>query len=287
MTTPPGLERKAALDQIQKGEKAFARVQQRELDLFQHLVSGKQLVAQASRDIEVLDGLLKTMLTSGYIVAVGVKALGGTIQSNVKGDLNPSKNDPSLSRRSLGSLRIQTKTSETAMVSLVRIGKHRETASYLQNGVSKISLLVTFFNGTSELSHCLLGRKPREAKGLNEDTNYFQDYPWFHLRRIFPIHSTNFRDSKTVKIDNGEYEEGVGSEALSPYVFDEIPSYGTWHSGYVAIVRDEATFVVVHRLPAQFARNLTGVSVRAISSDEAYFDASPKKSYLMCNTPLF
>jgi hypothetical protein len=74
--TPQGLEREAALDQIREEEKAFARVQQREADLFQRLVSGEQLAEQALSDKEIIDGLLKTILTSGYIVTVGdVKAV--------------------------------------------------------------------------------------------------------------------------------------------------------------------------------------------------------------------
>ena len=68
---PKGLERETAFDQIREGEKAFVRVQQRETEFFQRLVSGEQLVARASKDTDVVDELLKTIVTSGHVVTVG------------------------------------------------------------------------------------------------------------------------------------------------------------------------------------------------------------------------
>ena len=69
--TPQGRERDAALDHIRKGAQAFARVQQREGEFFQRLVSGKQLVDQARSDKAIVNDLLKTIADSGFIVTVG------------------------------------------------------------------------------------------------------------------------------------------------------------------------------------------------------------------------
>ena len=122
---------------------------------------------------------------------------------------------------------------------LVRIGKHRETAEYFQNGVMKLALLVTFLNSTSEPSHCLL---------WNEEQCCERDL-WFQMRRIFPIKSFFYREKfKITEFDNGKYW------------MRESPN-----GGYVGIVHDEVTYVAQHRLPAQFVRNLTGVSIRAIA----------------------
>lgn len=261
--TPQGPEREIALDQIREGEKAFARVQQREADLFQRFVSGKQLVEQASSDKEVVDELLKTIVTSGYVVTVGdvkavadsgkpdrfildiaimirlsealqetvshaASALGGTIQSDVEAQLNTLSTV----------LRIGTDDRRNVKVSLLRLGKHRETARYFQIEVMRLGLLLTFFNDTSEPSYCLI--KPDRFS-----------FGWFKVRRIFPVSSVNSYKNLFL-IDNGRYDMEQ---------FTTTQESG----GYVAMVRDEATFVAQHTLPAQAMKNLTGVSVRVLS----------------------
>jgi len=252
---PQGLEHEAALDQIREREKAFARVQQREGEFFQRLVSGKQLVESARRDKEIIDGLLKTIVDNGYIVKVGdveavatpeeeyvltlkmpltirlsetvqeavsnaARALGGTMQS-----------DQEVSISNYGNMK----------VTLVRLGKHPETANYFQDGVMKLALLVTFLNSTSEPFFCRLWH----SAGFRDGDQ------WFPVRRIFPI--LFLFTGKITKIDNGSYD------TIAPSMREIV------NSGYVGIVHDEATFVAQHRLPPWFVKNLTGVSVRAIS----------------------
>jgi len=302
---PQGREREAALDQIREGEKAFARIQQRETEFFQRLVSGKQLVEQASSDKEVVDELLKTIVTRGYVVTVGevkaatvprepdilalnvpltirvsealheavsqaASALGGTMRSDVEVSLRTDFHAP---------LRIGTDTRSNAKVTLVRLGKYLDTARYFQDRVMKLALLVTFLDGTSEPSYCFLMPWGQPPSPLN-----FRYLPgedeWFAVRRMFPVSEVRL-SGKTFgnnvhreSIDNGAYDETIACEedvnvnCRFPKLKDrmketrqDIPG----RNGYVAIVRDEATFVVQHKLPAQSVKNLTGVNVRVLS----------------------
>jgi len=320
--TPQGREREAALDQIREGEKAFARVQQRETEFFQRLVSGKQLVAQASSDKEIVDELLKTIVTSGYVVTVGearavkvsekkdmlalnvpltirvsealykavsqaASALGGIMRSDVKVWLPYGPQNQSESKipriGATPDLSYQT-------VTLVRLGKYRETANYFQDRVMKLALLVTFLNSTNKPLQCLLGPRNRySSKDMALDGSWEDD--WFPLRRIFPVDEVSkFAESKLIdnsdRIDNGYYDMRRACEEaealkkpcrslrgnitrLSGKEGRDIPE----QHGYVAIVRDEATFVAQFKLSAKIMKNLTGVRVRVLSNtaqDEQY-----------------
>lgn len=281
--TPQGPERNATLDQIREGEKTFARVQQREADLFQRLVSGKQLIAQATYDKDILDELLKTIIDNGFRATVGevqavvtpeklnlkvpitirltetlheaasrtAKALGGTVESEVK--VTTARN----------SLRIGTETRREAKVTLVRMGKSPETAKYFQDWVERLALLVKFSSDTSEptnenTAYCLLGPEfwhfstIGEYKLIPYADRISTDY--FPLRRIFPVFS------------------GRGYTPIFDDTFREVSSNDPFWSpdrkhspsGYVAIVQDEAAFVVKHRLPTYLVRKLTGVSVSVV-----------------------
>ena len=250
--TPQGPERNAALDQIREGEKAFARAQQREGEFFQLLVSGKQLVEQASRDKEVIDRLLETILTSGYIVTVGdvqavvdsekpeqlvlrvpltiqlsksiqeivshaASVLGGSVQSDsVFFDVRK--------------VRVGSEDRAHAAVTLVRLAKDPELKHYFQQGVSKIGLQLIFPDSSSNSSNCLLdvyGRKKRLLADRNE---------W---RRIFAYSTYDWQKSMLEREPFGLHE-------------------------YVVIVGDGARVVAEHRLPTQSAGRLTSVSVRAV-----------------------
>ncbi|MGH9425079.1 MAG: hypothetical protein ACRD2L_02055, partial [Terriglobia bacterium] len=303
--TPQGPEREAALDQIRNGEKAFARVQQKEADLFQRLVSGKQLVAQASRDKEIIDGLLKTILTSGYVVTVGdvqvaavsgkpdvltlkvplsirvsetlheevskvVSAMGGTMRPDVDVHLDGGRNAFPLrfGKDTHYGARVLSNGEilrSGTRVTLVRIGKDLETANYFQDEVMRLAFLLTFLNGANEPFQCVLG--PQLMGGLAVG-----EADWFPLRRLFPVQA--IRQGKTLKhqiltmIANGTYD-------LEPEMNSYSGPYSTapQDRGYVAVVRDEAIFVAQHRLPAQSVSSLTSVSVRALSitaQDELY-----------------
>lgn len=311
--TPKGREREAALDQIREGEKAFARVQQRETEFFQRLVSGKQLVAQASSDKEVVDELLNTIVTSGYVVTVGdvqavtvpgepdmlalnvpltirlsetlheamshaVSALGGTMRSDVGVWLPWSYQSGSRP------LRIGAAPRSEATVTLVRLGKYLETAKYFQDRVMKLALLVTFLNGTNEPFHCTLGPRYGDSSFIRFIYGPWED-DWFPLRRIFPVSEVynitppSYKD----RIDNGWYDESRACEEAKAlgktcrFPEQPVPKQAKQdipgRDGYVAIVRDEATFVAQLRLGAEIVKNLTGVRVRVLSNtaqDEQY-----------------
>ena len=312
---PQGMERDAALDQIREEAKAFARVQQREGEFFQRLVSGKQLVESVSRDKDIIDGLLKTIVDSGFIVTVGeVKAVAVpgetdilalnvplTIQlsktlrhavsqaSSALGGVMRSDVEVSLRTDSFSPLRIGTNDRSKAMVTLVRLGKYLETARYFQDGVMRLGFSVRFLDGTIEAAHCLLlpwgqPASPNRYPYLPQDDN------WFAVRRIFPISdvrpSSNLFDKTSGEsIDNGAVDEALACEedeyAKCRYFKRKERLYRTEldsfsRNGYVAIVRDEAIFVAQHRLPAQLVGNLTGVRIRAISFS-AQDKADPNK----------
>lgn len=225
--TPQGQERDAALDQIREEAKAFARVQQREGEFFQRLVSGKQLVESGSRDKEIIDGLLKMIAESGFIVTVGeihavavshssepimfapyvpvtirvsetlreavshaVRALDGTIRPDVEvrlQDFTDTGAQP---------LRIGKDTRSKATVTLVRLGKYLETANDFQDKVMKLALLVEFLDGTSTPFSCYLGPSGDRyhIDGVPALDFRGKDWPsweeaWFPLRRIFPVSS--------------------------------------------------------------------------------------------------
>jgi hypothetical protein len=69
--TPVGPEREAALDQIRERERAFARVQQNEAALFQRLVSGQALVAEAHDDKALIDRLIEAIKRDGHVIDIG------------------------------------------------------------------------------------------------------------------------------------------------------------------------------------------------------------------------
>ena len=81
--TPQGPERNAALDQIRASEKAFARTQQSEADLFQRLVSGEDLMQKARVAKYKVDGLLDTINNSAHVIEVG-EVTAHTEKSSVK-----------------------------------------------------------------------------------------------------------------------------------------------------------------------------------------------------------
>jgi hypothetical protein len=79
--TPQGPERNAALDQIREGEKTFALVQQREVDLFQRLVSGEDLMHKARVAKYKVDSLLDTIKNNAHVIELG-EATAHTKQSS-------------------------------------------------------------------------------------------------------------------------------------------------------------------------------------------------------------
>jgi hypothetical protein len=243
--TPQGPERNAALDQIREGEKTFSRVQQREADLFQRLVSGQQLIEHANRDKEVIDKLLETILISGYIVTVGdVQAVADSEKSDqlvlrVPLTIQVSKNIQevvSYAASVLGGsvqpdmvlfeqkVRVGSENRAHATVTLVRLAKDSELKHYFQQGVSKIGLQLMFPDSTSNPSNCLL------------DVYGNPDNEW---RRIFTYSTFDWMLSMSKR---------------RPYPLAE----------YIVIVGDGARVVAEHRIQKQSAGKLTGVNVRTI-----------------------
>jgi len=70
-TTPQGPEHDAALDQIREREKTFAYLQRSEAALFQRLVSGQALVAEAHDDKALIERLVESIKKDGHVIEIG------------------------------------------------------------------------------------------------------------------------------------------------------------------------------------------------------------------------
>lgn len=286
---PQGMEREAALDQIREEAKAFARAQQREAEFFQRVVSGKQLVQRADREREIIDGLIQTIVRSGYVMTVG----------NIKALPLSGKSDTLVINVPL-TMKVSDSLHEAATIATQALGGTVLTnlTVSLMNGRNLFPLQIGTESGygigqTSDGKRQSFGPKftvnlVRIARDL-ETANYFQDEvmrqtlvviflngekevsschlgsrsywkvrDWFELRRIFPVQNMQHGGSHAV-FGNGSYE-------LDPEMNSYSGSYSNAEEkGYVAIVNEEVTFVAQHRLPAQLVRNLTGVRISAIS----------------------
>jgi hypothetical protein len=166
-------------------------------------------------------------------------------------------------------------------VTLVRLGKYRETAEYFQEGVMEHALLIEFLfeSKPGDGGLCILG--PRLPHGVE----------WFPLRRIFPVDEVTpavgtLNPAPMEMIDNGRFEEnraflanncerdGKGvrvNKNLKRACRDlqarmkarrDIPH----QHGHVAIVHDEATFVAQVMIRDQTLSKLTGVRTRIVSA---------------------
>ena len=69
--TPTGLEREAALEQIQEQERAFASLQQSEATFFHRLVSGESLVKKAQDERHIVDALFQKIVEQGHLITIG------------------------------------------------------------------------------------------------------------------------------------------------------------------------------------------------------------------------
>jgi hypothetical protein len=271
---PRGSERDAAVDQIRDREKAFALVQQREADLFRRLISGQQLVEQASSDQEIVDRLIETIKTRGYIVTVGdtkamvvsekpdqlvinvpltiqlsetlqdalsiaANELGGTFRSDVGVSVRENQLNISPLRIGKGSEAHTRGHDSKATVVLVRMGKYMETATYFQDKIMRLAFLVTFRNGTDAPPYCLLGQESVPYRTLDSAR---LDANWFSLRRIFPVWRVGpaykwYDGVSRDSIDNGSYDI-IRSEKLSKDSRHGVQDPDLpRESGYVAVIQ--------------------------------------------------
>ena len=288
---PQGIEREAALDQIREEARTFARIQHREAEFFQRVVSGTQLVERADREREIIDGLIQMIVRSGYTMTVGnIKALPVSEKSDAL----------------VVNVPVTIKASETLHEAVTMATKAlggtvlTNLTVSLMNGRNQFPLRIGTESGygigqTSDGKRQSFGPKftvnlVRIARDL-ETATYFQEevrrqafvvtflngekevsscylgswsylaalgmQDWFERRRIFPVQNMQHGGSHAV-FGNGSYE-------LDPEMNSYSGSYSNAEEkGYVAIVNEEVTFVAQHRLPARLVGSLTGVSIRAL-----------------------
>ncbi len=110
----------------------------------------------------------------------------------------------------------------------------------------------------------------------------YTDDNWFPLRRMFPVFEIAGSNSlyQQVRIDNGWYDRSRVCEVARTkgnscrFTFKELPVAKKEtqdipsRDGYVAIVRDEATFVARLNLRADIVKKVTGVSVRVVPRNQ-------------------
>lgn len=300
---PQEMEREAALDQIREEEKVFTRAQQREAEFFQRIVSGKQLVQRADRERGIIDGVIQTIVRSGYVITVGnikalplsgksdtlvinvpltmkvsdslheavtiaTKALGGTVLTNLTVSLMNGHNE--------FPLRIGTESG---------YGIGRTSDGKRQNFGPKFTVNLVRIARDLETATYFQEEVRRQAfvvtflNGENEVSSChlgswsylaalgMQD--WFERRRILPVQNMQHGGSHAV-FGNGSYELNPEMNSYSG------PYSNTDEKGYVAIVNEEVTYIAQHRLPARLVGSLTGVRVRALSIS-AQDKADPNK----------
>ena len=110
----------------------------------------------------------------------------------------------------------------------------------------------------------------------------YTDDNWFPLRRMFPVFEIDGSNSlyQQVRIDNGWYDKSRVCEVARTkgnscrFTFKELPVAKKEtqdipsQDGYVAIVRDEATFVARMNLHADLVKKVTRVSVRVVPRNQ-------------------
>jgi|CXWL01.1.fsa_nt_gi hypothetical protein len=252
----------------------------------------KAVVIDGQKDILAVNVPLTIRVSETLDAAMSnaTHALGGIMRSDVEVWFPSSQ-----------SLRIGKDTRSEATVTLVRLGRYLETARSFQEGIIKLAFLVTFegpkvsAKGTLDQALELLELMDQKneldenapssfAPSAGDGSEPYQCYlgytddNWFPLRRIFPvaeIYGNKSLDPKFI-IDNGWYDRSRVCEVARTkgyscrFIFKELPAAKTEmqdipsRDGYVAIVRDEATFVARMNLHADLVKKVTKVSVRVV-----------------------
>ena len=268
--TAQGSDHERALDRIREGATTLARIQQREGELFQRLVSGKQLIQSISREKEIVDELINRMVTSEQVITVGaVQPLlvpGDSIRLSlnvpftvqVKETLHEAVSHAAEvlggSLRSARAILLfstptfleRIDTSETARtnVTLVEFGNDRESMSYFQERVGRLAFHVTFLAGTREVGRCNL---------YSFKSTQYEGRRWLPMGRILPVSMVHIIQRPDT-LPKG-----------SPTEVPDVYSYESYRRGrgkqYVAILHDKVSFMAQHELPASDVNSLTSVQV--------------------------
>jgi len=294
---PPGQSRERALAQIRERTEALSRVQQQEGELYQRLVSGPELLASVTRDKDLLDTLLQTIRSEGFVVGVGrpqatplsgqeshvlvslpitvrvsdalyeavlstSRAMGGSIISGAVLSLEGGRHSFPLrfgkaSHYGAAELSNGEIARPDTAVTLVRISEDMETSTYFQEEVMRLAFIVSFQQDGEELTSCRLGPELLGVLAKGEAE-------WFPIRRLFPVQAIRQQHTRTgdmlTRLANGAYD-------LEPQLNSLSGAYAPrdWERGNVAIVREDAAFSIQHRIPVQSLQRLTTVHVRTVS----------------------
>ncbi|GKS64833.1 hypothetical protein YTPLAS72_21370 [Nitrospira sp.] len=272
--TTQGSDHDRALDRIREGATALAYIQQREEELFQRLVSGKQLVQSVSREKEVVDELVNRMVTSGQVITVGavqpllmprdsnhlslevsftvrvkesiheamshaVEALGGSVRLAQAMLL--------FSTPDAGRLDHHVDTGERARtrVTLVQLGENRSTTRYFQERVGGMVYHVTFFAGTREVGECHIFPWTSITKEWKN---------WSPVGRFLPVSIAQVTQMPD------DFRKRRPTEVRDVYAY-KLPSRGSDGEPYVAILHDEVSVIAQHDLSVSAVNSLTSVQV--------------------------
>ena len=272
--TTQGSDHDRALDRIREGAMALAHIQQREADLFQRLISGRQLVQSLSSEKEVVDELINRMVTSGQVITVGavqprllprdsnqlslnvpftvraketlheavshaVEALGGSIRSAQAMLLFATPDAGMLDRR------VDTGERARTTVTLVQLGEDRSTTRYFQERVGRLVYNVTFFAGTHEVGGCHIYPWTSTAEGWTT---------WSPVGRFLPVSRTRVTQMPE------DFRKSKPTEVHDVYAYSP-PHRGSNGEPYVAILHNEVSVVARHTLSVSVVNSLTSVQV--------------------------
>lgn len=123
-----------------------------------------------------------------------------------------------------------------------RLGEN-ETTLYFQERIGRLGFYVAFLGGTRELDRCLI--KPWES-------THSESRRWSPLGRILPVSKVDIEQMPANLFKGG------------PVEVPDVYAYQASHRGLgpdVAIIQDEASFVIHHALPADDIRSVTSVRV--------------------------
>jgi len=178
---PQGAEREAALEKIREYEKAFGTVQKDEGALFQRLVRGDALVAEALNGRAIVEELVKTIIREGQIIELGepkvhpstdksglfkvivpvnlrisdtLIPLMSKVVLKLNGTIRPGVDIDTADPPGRNMFRVGTENVSSVRGTLLRVAKDYETATYFQSLLRRTALQLSFTTSLGQEEVC-------------------------------------------------------------------------------------------------------------------------------------
>lgn len=311
-------ERATAFNQMVEHQKALAAVWVSQDGLVRSLVSGHDMVVAADNEKDLLDELIRTIVTQGHMIEVGKGKVIRTdseyrlivpVTLKLKEEAFLAVADvarllhgtvwPKLEVETINPVRVGTKDKrwEPVSITAARLSEDLLAATSFQKAIDRLTLLLELHDGHSGIAYCLPRPPNRMASGDHTDR-------WAHIRRIQPvslllrakegenkekIHAINelliddwslhYREKYSVlNMTEGYKRAARGPDGKVPPGY--LVPHITTEKGYVALVRHEARFRVAISLSADFARSLKQIAATIIAGDP--LSLPPEADMLQC-----